>query len=689
MATCLTTRPVYGPLTTNTPAWNGSARSNAEFVGSCYFGFEVPRATVGAVVGLNDDDTSSHYSEIQHGLYFSRGSVTVWELGVQRGPSAYAYDEGARFYIVRLGTSVLYCERPAGTPEATFFTIPRYPGVELPGAVIYASLAPSYGSVFLDASLYAVGDRVTNEVAGERWVPGHEIVALDPNAADAGGDLPLVGFSTDGSLEAAGVGQLPLSGTASSVQSVYVEGLLPFSGLASDIPLNTLIVGTLPLVGSADSGGVYLALAGAVGVFGLLGEASTTAHNVGAEGELPLAGFSTATSDAESVVTAVGYGEVPFTLSAASSAVLNDYFNIAFGFNAVPAVVQVGSITEHVDVSEVVEWAYTNNLRDVVQILSTPRNFSQRAVSATSEILAGDVHRNAFAAELTTEATVGDQLTFTLVACIVESLLANTSVENVYSAFVEIINSIVLADDVGAVRTASVADAISVVGTLTANRRLLTQVVSAMTLATTVENTLTIMVVDTAEVQVSDAVELTSQLLVELLDVADVYTLFRTSGDIAQGWAVNTEGTQPISEYDNFLFNSMTYFKGQLYATADAGVYTLEGDDDAGDPIMAQMASMMLDFGTSRLKRIRSAYMGYTAAKELVLKVRAESNGGLAEHWYKATHNGTAAIPDGSYMPIGQGLKSRYWQFELTNVDGGDFEVDKIELHPIILNRRV
>lgn len=98
---------------------------------------------------------------------------------------------------------------------------------------------------------------------------------------------------------------------------------------------------------------------------------------------------------------------------------------------------------------------------------------------------------------------------------------------------------------------------------------------------------------------------------------------------------------------------------------------------------------MMLDFGTSRMKRIRSAYLGYTATNELVMRVRAVSQGELSEHWYKATHTKTPNAPDGGYMPVGQGLKSRYWQFELTNIDGGDFEIDQVELHPLVLNRRV
>jgi hypothetical protein len=145
----------------------------------------------------------------------------------------------------------------------------------------------------------------------------------------------------------------------------------------------------------------------------------------------------------------------------------------------------------------------------------------------------------------------------------------------------------------------------------------------------------------------------------------------------------------PISEYDNFTFNSMTQFKDKFYGTTDAGLYMMGADTDDSAPITAELSSLMLDLGSSRMKRIRSAYLGYTASNQLVLKVRAVSDGQLSEHWYKARPVAIADAPREGYVRVGQGLRSRYWQFELTNVGGGDFEIDQLELYPLFLNRRV
>jgi hypothetical protein len=216
-----------------------------------------------------------------------------------------------------------------------------------------------------------------------------------------------------------------------------------------------------------------------------------------------------------------------------------------------------------------------------------------------------------------------------------------------------------------------------------------TAVAESLTAASSLQNVLTIVVEDTAALEAGDSVQLTARYLADLLDYTDVFSLIKTTSDIAQGWVMNTEGAQPISEYDNFEFNALTSFKKEFYGTADGGLYRMGGDVDVNAPITAELSSLMLDLGSSRQKRIRSAYLGYTASDELVLKVRAVSDGQLSEHWYKAREVASAEAPRAGYVRVGQGLRSRYWQFELTNVNGGDFEIDHLEMHPLFLGRRV
>ena len=80
--------------------------------------------------------------------------------------------------------------------------------------------------------------------------------------------------------------------------------------------------------------------------------------------------------------------------------------------------------------------------------------------------------------------------------------------------------------------------------------------------------------------------------------------------------------------------------------------------------------------------------MGYTSTGKLVLKVRSVDEGKMTEKWYSATPR-VADAPREKVMQPGRGLRSRYWQFELANVDGADFVIDHLELYPVILGRRV
>jgi len=163
----------------------------------------------------------------------------------------------------------------------------------------------------------------------------------------------------------------------------------------------------------------------------------------------------------------------------------------------------------------------------------------------------------------------------------------------------------------------------------------------------------------------------------------------KTPAELAQGWVLNTEGNMPVSEYDNYVFNSLAYSPDEMLGCTDQGLYTLDGEKDAGADINAEITSLMLDFGTSKLKRMSTAYMGYTSDGQLLLRVRSVDQGQFVENWYEGRNTGIQTPPGQNRMKIGKGLRSRYWVFELVNIDGSDFELDKVELYPIVLQRRI
>lgn len=163
------------------------------------------------------------------------------------------------------------------------------------------------------------------------------------------------------------------------------------------------------------------------------------------------------------------------------------------------------------------------------------------------------------------------------------------------------------------------------------------------------------------------------------------YTTLRLGDAEYAGWVLN-QGA--VSEYRNYPFNGFIRFEGKYYGTADDGLYLLEGNTDAGDPIDAWVTTALMDFGTGKLKRIPDVYLGFAGGSSVVLKVITTHRGVQTEHHY------TATVPAGEVMhpahiKIGRGLKSVYWQFALCNVAGGDLDLDHIQWRPLILDRRL
>jgi hypothetical protein len=190
------------------------------------------------------------------------------------------------------------------------------------------------------------------------------------------------------------------------------------------------------------------------------------------------------------------------------------------------------------------------------------------------------------------------------------------------------------------------------------------------------------------EQEISDDTSVLAMYQALVSDDVGAHIFLRFGDEQYTGWVMNTEGEKPLSEYTNFNFNSFCRIGNTYYAAADEGIYTLGGDTDADAQIDAALTTMMLDFGSPTMKRVQAAYIGYTANGKLLLKVRSVTEGVLNEQWYEAKDL-PAQAPREQMVRLGRGARSRYWQFELVNVDGADFEVNTLELHPVYLNRRV
>lgn len=138
--------------------------------------------------------------------------------------------------------------------------------------------------------------------------------------------------------------------------------------------------------------------------------------------------------------------------------------------------------------------------------------------------------------------------------------------------------------------------------------------------------------------------------------------------EVWECWVLNTGKFYP-SIYSGFNFNSYAVYEGRAYGCKDDGIYEITGDTDNSDTIHTGVVLPEMDFGTTRKKRMRKAYIGISGTSP-ALKVEAD---GKASYYALDMDNAT----------ISRRLKGKKWTVSVEDFD----ELDFIELIPVVLTR--
>jgi hypothetical protein len=346
-------------------------------------------------------------------------------------------------------------------------------------------------------------------------------------------------------------------------------------------------------------------------------------------------------------------------------------------------------IAETFTATESIVALYAFALREEITVTTELRQFIQQAVELLDDAGISDRVTVAMVIRIAEIITAADLWTEATAINLAEQLAATDLVQTFYQATEIITSAMVLVDLARAAYATTVSSSVTASDEIALALAVQALINDAMTLSDSTENQLYLMAVLSDDMNIADSSELTAQYFAEILDSADILALLKTPAELAQGWVMNTEGAMPVSEYDNYTFNSLAYGPAGMIGTSDEGIFSLDADDDAGADIDAEMTSMMLDFATSRQKRLSAAWVGYSSTGELVMKVRAVDMNEQVEYCFVGRNVGDAPAPRDNRFKLGKGLRSRYWQFELVNKDGADFEIDQVELYPIRLDRRV
>jgi hypothetical protein len=145
-----------------------------------------------------------------------------------------------------------------------------------------------------------------------------------------------------------------------------------------------------------------------------------------------------------------------------------------------------------------------------------------------------------------------------------------------------------------------------------------------------------------------------------------------------------------VSTYRNFNFNSFAKIGEKYYGASDDGIFELAGDTDAGTNIDVVVKLGTEDFEIEKvmtaeaMKRVDTAYLGVNTDGAVILKVTA--NEVTTSYTLSATTR--TSLNTGRIM-LGKGVASRYWDFEINNVDGSDMTLESITFYPVALTRRI
>lgn len=192
----------------------------------------------------------------------------------------------------------------------------------------------------------------------------------------------------------------------------------------------------------------------------------------------------------------------------------------------------------------------------------------------------------------------------------------------------------------------------------------------------------------TDAVALLDAQGVTLATLLRQPDMLTFIGRLPLGGEDYQAWVLNADSLG-VTEYTNFPLDSLADTPRGTFGLTSTGLYELTGDTDDGVPIEALLRTGDLAFSTSAHKRVDRAYLYLTSTDDVYLKTISTYRGQRKEAWYRVNYRADADDGQTRRVRLGKGLRGTTWAFELSNINGGDFDVRGAEVMPLQLARRV
>ena len=156
---------------------------------------------------------------------------------------------------------------------------------------------------------------------------------------------------------------------------------------------------------------------------------------------------------------------------------------------------------------------------------------------------------------------------------------------------------------------------------------------------------------------------------------------------LTEAWLVNIK-TNGISRYTWPDFNSFAFVNGKYYGAFGDGIFEIAGDTDDGQQIGMFVTDGKRELGSGQKKRVFAVYLDAETDGQVNLQVYAD--GQVYTYAFEVPPRNIAGKQlETLRASPGRGLRARNWVFEIQNVDGSDLDMSKLQIQPIVLDRRV
>lgn len=137
-----------------------------------------------------------------------------------------------------------------------------------------------------------------------------------------------------------------------------------------------------------------------------------------------------------------------------------------------------------------------------------------------------------------------------------------------------------------------------------------------------------------------------------------------------------------VTHYTNWPFQNVIRLGNKFYAVKSDGLYLIGGYADVTAPISASVECFKTDFDSVNFKRVPWTYLAGRFSNGVT--VEASVDGGTVYPYDTHPVRGEEGVVRAQ---LGRGLRGTYYTLKFKNIDGGTFDVDRVECVVDILQR--